>query len=167
MNAKPLPPIAELFARYRAVIYRRCAQLLCEEEPAKDAVQEVFLRALTTGSSFRGDCSPLTWLYRVATTHCLQQLRNSRRRTAKLDELAAVPGSSAFAPDPESGLTLSRILDETEPSTRLMLFCRYVDGMTMEEVADVTGVSRKTVAKTLQRLAAGLRGSLAAEEAMP
>jgi RNA polymerase sigma-70 factor (ECF subfamily) len=156
----PLEPASVLFMRYGAGIHRRCWSILRDEEAAKDAVQEVFLRALTKGHSFRGDCSPMTWLYRVATTYCLQQLRNRRRRELKLRDVGR--SDEPVAQGPEDRAALMRLMAEFDDVTQQIVFLRVVDEMTLDEVADVSGYSRKTVAKKL-----GLFEEVAREKLMP
>jgi RNA polymerase sigma-70 factor (ECF subfamily) len=145
-------PIGTLFERYGAVVYRRCLALLRDPEAAQDAVQEVFVRAMTGADRFRGDASPLTWLYRIATTYCLQQLRNRKRREAKLETLAPAPGGgepAAPGAHPLDVLALLRVLETLEPATQEIAVLRHVDQMTLEEIAETVGLSRKTVHKRL------------------
>ena len=71
-----LPSTSELFERYGRLVYVRCRQILGEDEAA-DAVQEVFMKVVEKRSMFRGDSKPSTWLYGIASLHCLQRLRNS------------------------------------------------------------------------------------------
>lgn len=145
--------IARLFEDYGDVVYRRCAHLLRDDDLAMDAVQEVFVRAMAARNPFQGDSSPLTWLYRIATTYCLQQIRNRSRRRAKL-ELFSKSIPLQRSPDLESAISLERILNEQDDAVRQMAFFRFIDGMTLEEVAEVTGFSRKTVSKRLNAFVA-------------
>ena len=109
---------SELFERYGAVVFRRCRKLLGTDERAHDAVQDVFVKVLEHGHAFRGDSEPLTWLYRVATTHCLQRLRDERRRQTRL-ELELEPGAPGpTASSVEDRLTLTRILEAVDPGFR-------------------------------------------------
>src|SRR3954452_4306832 len=78
---------AQLFQRHGATVYRRCLALLRHEDQARDAVQDVWLRSVAQRGRFRGQSSALTWLYSIATRHCLQQLRNHGRQTEKLGAL--------------------------------------------------------------------------------
>src|SRR5438445_12025923 len=79
-----LPPTAELFERYAAMCYRRCLELLGTPDLAGDAVQAIFVRVLEHRGSYRGQSSPIGWLYGIATLHCLQQLRNQSLQRLKL-----------------------------------------------------------------------------------
>jgi RNA polymerase sigma-70 factor (ECF subfamily) len=152
---------AELFEAYGPALFRRCQQLLGSDEAADDAVQEVFLRTLEKAAGFRGDSSPLTWLYAIATTHCLQQLRNARTRARKL---ALLESPRVDPATPEERILWLRLLEQLDPKVQLVALLRHVDEMTLEEVAEVVGLSRKTVARRLAAFEEAARGSLAGAE---
>jgi len=157
-----LPATRELFERYGAMVYRRCAAILGSDEAARDAVQEVFLRVIERRHQFRGESSPSTWLYAVATLHCLQQLRDRAGRTAKLAQLAEQPLAGASR-GPEESLALVQLLSGESDDVRLMVYLHYVDGLTMEEVAEAVGYSRKTVSRRVHGFLAAARAQLEPE----
>jgi RNA polymerase sigma-70 factor (ECF subfamily) len=150
---------ALLFERHGAAVYRRCLALLRHDELARDAVQEVFVRVVAQLGRFRGQSSALTWLYSVATLHCLQQLRNHRRRDGKLAGLQAA-GEPPPSPAVEDRLTVAALLEGAEPALQQIVVLRLIDGMTADEVAEVTGLSRKTVTRKLQGFIAAARARL-------
>ena len=154
----PLPPVSELFERYGALVYRRCRSILGESD-APDAVQEVFIRLVENGQAFRGECSPSTWLYRLATLYCLQRLRNHNRRTAKL-QLLQKDATERSTPRLDEHLSLMRLIHDESEETRLMVYLRYIDGLNLEEVAQVVGRSRKTVAQRLSEFVDAARVEL-------
>jgi RNA polymerase sigma-70 factor, ECF subfamily len=161
-----LPPTRELFERYGAMVYRRCAAILRSDDAARDAVQEVFLRVIERRRQYRGDASPATWLYAVATLHCLQQLRDQAGRIAKLAQLAEQPRDTP-ARSPEERLAIAKLLDGESDDVRLMVYLHYVDGMTLDEVADVVGYSRKTVSRRVHGFLATARAYIASEGGTP
>ena len=59
-------------------MYGRCQYLLGDRTKAEDAMQDVFAKALGHWHEFRNEASPLTWLVRIATHHCLNVLRAER-----------------------------------------------------------------------------------------
>jgi RNA polymerase sigma-70 factor (ECF subfamily) len=158
MTAPALPPTRELFERYGAMVYRRCFQILKRPEDAADAVQEVFLRVHARRESYRGDASPSSWLYGAATLHCLQSLRNRLARDAKLAgfQLAETPTISPL----EDKLALLEIVARLPEDDGVMAHLRFVDGLTLEEVAEVVGRSRKTVANRLENFLSQARMQL-------
>ncbi len=157
-----LPATRELFERYGAMVYRRCLSLLGSADTARDAVQEVFLRVIERRHQFRGESSPSTWLYAVATLHCLQQRRDRAGRLAKLERLAHEP-RQAVPRSPDDQLALVELLDDEPDEVRLMVYLHCIDGFTMEEVASAVGYSRKTVSRRVHEFLAAARAQLAAD----
>jgi len=140
----------ELFERYHGVVYRRCRALLRDPEDAAEAVQEVFERAISGLGRFHLRAAPLTWLYAIATRHCLQQLRNHSARALKDALLTAEPDS--VSPDLAARTDLERALALLDPKDQELVVYAFRDGMTQDEIADVVRLSRKTVGKRLRQL---------------
>lgn len=161
-KSSTLPSTSELFERFGRLVYVRCRQILGEEEAA-DAVQEVFMKVVEQRSKFRGEAQPSTWLYGIATLHCLQRLRNQKRRRDKLAEASDLwPSDTGFGTADER-ISLARLLSEQSEELRLMVYLRCVDELTADEVATVVGRSRKTVGKHVSAFLAGARLSLSDE----
>jgi RNA polymerase sigma-70 factor (ECF subfamily) len=161
-----LPSAALLFERYGAMVHRRCRDILGRDEAALDATQDVFLRVLEKGHLFRGESAPSTWLYAMATLQSLQRLRDRTAHAAKLDVLAMAT-RTALGAAVEDRLSLLALLQRQPEDVRLIVYLRYVDEMTMEEVAQVVGYSRKTVAQRVEEFLRSARHELEAEGAAP
>jgi RNA polymerase sigma-70 factor (ECF subfamily) len=159
MPQLPTQSAAALFERHGAMVYRRCLAILRDQDLARDAVQEVFARVVAQLGRFRGQASALTWIYSVATLYCLQQLRNNRRQAQKLVALGAEQEGAAEA-RLEDRITVAALLEQAEPELQQIVVLRLVDGMTAEEVAEVTGLSRKTVTRRLQGFISEARARL-------
>lgn len=138
-----------LFERYHGVVYRRCLALLRHEDDAAEAVQEVFCAAVAGLGRFRLRSSPFTWLYAIATRHCLQVLRNRSNRALK--EVLLV-GEETFSPDPSARADLERVLSSLSPDESALFAYAYCDALTQEQMAELLRVSRKTVQKRLKAL---------------
>jgi RNA polymerase sigma-70 factor (ECF subfamily) len=160
--------IAELFERHGAMVFRRCRHLLGNDQLAHDAVQEVFLRIVQTSDSFRGDAKVLTWVYSIATLHCLQQIRNQRRNAQKLANVAQAQAvTEPTTPGIEDQFDLQAVMAAADPVIKQIVVLRIVDEMTVEDVAAVVGLSRKTVTKKLTRFLEEGRAMLSQAEAHP
>jgi RNA polymerase sigma-70 factor (ECF subfamily) len=155
-----LGSIPALFDRHGAAIFRRCRALLGDGDAAHDAVQEVFLRAFTKQAEFRGEASPLTWLYGMATLHCLQQLRNRGRRADKLATWSVERTALGSSRD-EDRLTLAALIADASVDVQQIVVLRIIDEMTADEVAAAVGLSRKTVTKKLQTFLSSARARIA------
>ncbi len=145
--------IEALYDQYAHLVYRRCLVLLGNQADAEDALQEVFVRAMRAAAAFRGDSSAMTWLYRIATNHCLNVLRAHRRLRARLERQAHEPGPAVdqVAQQIEAAATVRALLPDFDPRTQLMVVHYFVDGMSQEEVAQEVGASLPTVRKYLRK----------------
>jgi RNA polymerase sigma-70 factor (ECF subfamily) len=148
---------AELYRQYGPVVYRRCLRILKDPEAAKDATQEVFVRLVRDMEKLADRETVLPWIYRVATNHCLNLRRNAIRRgdDAELPELELARGVSADA-FPDRALA-AQLLARVDEVTRSVAVGVLVDGMEHEELAGALGISRRTVARRLERFLAAAR----------
>jgi RNA polymerase sigma-70 factor (ECF subfamily) len=142
---------AELYRTYGPVVYRRCLRILKDPEAAKDATQEVFVKLIRDMAKLEDRETVLPWIYRVATNHCLNHRRNAFRRGEDVDapplELAA-----SIAPDLVPLRQLAQqVLARFDATTQTVAVGVLVDGLDQEEVAEVLGISRRTVARKLAR----------------
>jgi RNA polymerase sigma-70 factor (ECF subfamily) len=128
--------------------------LLGDVDAARDAMQEVFLRALNVSGGL--DPSPLGWLYRTTTNLCLNRLRDGKRR----NELLSLEVSDDVATDDiESRVLVLRVLERVPQELQDIAIYYFVDGLSHDEIAKVAGVSRRTVGNRIsdfQNLVSGI-----------
>ena len=146
--------VGELFERYHGVVYRRCLALLRQPDDAAEAVQEVFEAAISGLGRFKLKSAPLTWLYAIATRHCLQQLRNKNARELKH---VLIADESSHQIDFAGRADLERTLATLSLAELELTVLAYRDGLTQEEIASVLRTSRKTVGKKLGALSSKLQ----------
>src|SRR5262249_17918254 len=114
---------------HRTVLTGHCYRMLGSTFDADDAVQETMIRAWRSLDQFDGRASMKTWLYRIATNVCLDELKDRGRRARPIEE--GLPSSGA---PPIEGLMqrpgtywIEPILDskvlpaEADPSEQAML----------------------------------------------
>jgi RNA polymerase sigma-70 factor (ECF subfamily) len=149
-------PLRELYERYGAAVHGRCAFLLRDRSAAEDAMQDVFAKALQHYDGFRAEASPLTWLIKIATHHCLNVLRSERAgwrgRFAREQQ-----GKSEGAGGPqmfEHRDQVRKMLARFDVETQAAAVHYHIDEMTLEEVAALLGRSVPTVRKRLEEFAA-------------
>jgi RNA polymerase sigma-70 factor (ECF subfamily) len=145
---------------YGPLVLRRARALLGDEHAARDAAHDVFLKVVQCLSEFRREASPVTWLYRATTNHCLNLLRSKLRRpeVQQHDEHDALALETLSMAD---RLTLTAVLARVPEHLREIGIYYYLDQMSHEEIAGLMGLSRRTVGNRLvefhaeARLAAG------------
>jgi RNA polymerase sigma-70 factor (ECF subfamily) len=141
---------AQLYREYGPAVYRRCLRLLRDREAARDATQEVFVKLLRDMGKLEDRASALPWVYRVAMNHCLNLRRDAHRRGEDfLEPTLEVRGQ----PPPGFGDShlAQAILSRFDAKTQAVAVGVFVDGMEHEEVAEVLGISRRTVSRKLER----------------
>jgi RNA polymerase sigma-70 factor, ECF subfamily len=146
--------VEALYRKYGPMVLRRCMKLLGDEERARDAMQDTFLRLLRRGDGLTGE-APSSLLYCVATNVCLNIIRAEKRRPrgegGELIELLA--GSDDVETLGLARRLIEGIFEREEASTRTMAVLHFVDGLTLEETASRVGLSVSGLRKRL----AGLR----------
>jgi RNA polymerase sigma-70 factor, ECF subfamily len=154
--------VGELCRRYGPMVLRRCRQLLRNEDEAMDVCQDVFVRLLKNRHRLT-DQYPSSLLYRIATNLSLNRIRDRRRRVeasedALLEQIAATEDPEARS---AARSVLDRLFGKHPESTRTLAVLHYLDGLTLEQVAETAGMSVSGVRKRLR----ALRQTLAAMEA--
>jgi RNA polymerase sigma factor (sigma-70 family) len=154
--------IAALYEQYAHVVHHRARSILGTDEAAADAVQETFARVIRNWDQFRGESSPLTWMYRITTNWCLNQLRNQRGRADKRHHHSQdiVGDGMTWQRDDSEARLVRRLLAEADDETRRLVLHVYFDDMTREQAARMVGLSVPTVRKRLRAFFARCRGAL-------
>jgi RNA polymerase sigma-70 factor (ECF subfamily) len=145
-------------------VLARCRYLLRDDERARDATQDVFVRALRAGEELRDAASPGAFLLRAATNHCLNVLR--AERAAWRDEVARLAQDRRERGiEPDARELVRALLGAASPEAQEIAVRYFVDELTQLEIAQETGRSLPTVRKRLREFLAAARGAL--QEAFP
>lgn len=161
----PGPPVlaerkaraADHYRRYGPAVYRRCLRLLKNPEAARDATQDVFVKLVGQADRFDPRTPVLAWLYRVASNHCLNLKRAGRYRGDGAPEGDLELLEAATDVDVPARALARQLLARFDEPTRLVAVGVLVDGMEHEEVGEVLGISRRSVARKLARFLDGAR----------
>lgn len=155
-------------------LYRLARGILRNDSEAEDVVQDAYVRAFTHLESFRGDFSLATWLARIAMNEALGRLRR-QRPNVDIDNLP--PGAleaqiiqfplSAAVEDPEKSMAQREIqhvvehaIDELPEAFRIVFITRVIEGMNVEETAEILALKPETVKTRLHRARTMLRDNV-------
>ena len=158
----------QLVEKYQQPVYNIALRMLGTSQDAEDTTQEVFIQAWKALHSFRGN-NFKAWLFRITSNYCTDVLRSKRgRRADSLDaifpEYNPLP-SSAESPEEhalkeEVGQLIARQLLYLSEDQRLVITLADLQGLSYEEIAQITNTSLGTVKSRLNRGRANLRDLL-------
>lgn len=152
----------ELYRAHAGKLFSVACRMIGNRADAEDLLQEIFLSAHRKLDGFRGEAALGTWLYRLATNHCLDYLRSRAARTDQLtDALDEEPGhftagSPGLAEQTVTRMDLERALARLPEGCRAAFVLHDVQGLEHREVAQALGIaegtSKSQVHKARQRL---------------
>lgn len=159
-----------LFQRYRSAIVAHAARYVKDRARAEELAQEIFVRVYTT-KSYEANAKFKTWLYRVATNVCLNELRRPehKEKLAALDGVEDTNSVSASVLisrpiNPEEQLSsaelakrVERALDALPANQRAAFLMARHDNMSHEEIAEALSTSVSAVKSLIHRALESLR----------
>lgn len=150
---------AELYARHASRVYAYCRRFLGNKEEAQDVFQETFVRFHQSAGQDRIMTNVPAFLLKIARNLCV----NSKRREKKVVQLEdyMVPGGES-SNDKNELLDLIRMAMDLIPEEyREMFILREYEGLSYNEISDVTGESLATVKVRIHRAKQKIREILA------
>jgi RNA polymerase sigma-70 factor (ECF subfamily) len=152
---------AELAQRYSGKLMAVAGRLLGSRADAEDAVQRAFLQCFAGAAGYDARWAVSTWLYRILTNICVDELRRRATRNAHAERSAgALAAASGNHHPPAAYVDLHRALARVPREARVLLALRYVDGLSYGELARIRGISINTVKSQLARGKSLLRAEL-------
>jgi RNA polymerase sigma-70 factor (ECF subfamily) len=168
----------ELVRHYDQAVLRLALHLTGSEHEAQDIYQEAFLKAYKNLGRFRFECSFYTWIYRIVTNLCLDNIRKKqvRKEDAPVatdadgevyDILSQVADERSGA-DPERDLMrrelggkIAKALEKLTPRERMVFELKHYQGLKLRTVGEMLNTTEETAKNTLFRATQKLRGALA------
>ncbi|MBZ9986418.1 RNA polymerase sigma factor [Mesorhizobium sp. BH1-1-5] len=150
-------------------LYRIARGVVRNDAEAEDVVQEAYMRAFANLGAFRGEASLSTWLSRIVINEALGRLRKRKRIVAMPENPEAQIIRFPLNPsdDPERTMAQRQILGLVERATdslpdvyRTVFVARVIEGLSIEETADLLGVRPETVKTRLHRARTLVRKAL-------
>ena len=155
----------ELMQRYRKAVYHTVFSMVRHADDADDLTSETFAKAFLHLSRYRPDFAFSTWLFRIATNHCIDFLRRKRLPTRSLYATTTASDSEEVAwdisspdPTPQEAIIRQQRVDVTRqvverlpPKYAQLVRLRYFDELSYEEVATELQVPVGTVKAQLFR----------------
>ena len=164
----------ELVRQYDQSVLRLALHLTGSEHDAQDIYQEAFLKAYRHIGNFRFECSFYTWMYRIVTNLCLDQLRKKKTRKEDSPVLVDESGEEYDLLDntadkrpganPERDLMrrelggkINHALDRLTPRERMVFELKHYQGLKLRTIGEMLNTTEETAKNTLFRATQKLR----------
>ncbi|MDQ3962972.1 MAG: RNA polymerase sigma factor [Actinomycetota bacterium] len=160
-SADDLDAFTELYDRYHRRVYRFVRSQTPDDATAEDLTAQTFFRALSSAGTFDGRGSYKSWLFRIAHNTVSSWRLHRTKSPIVLEE---VPEHVDPSPSPASVLVAGeerslvwRVVSSLAPAQREAISLRYIEDLTTQEIAEITGRSRGAVRILLHRGRTALR----------
>jgi RNA polymerase sigma-70 factor (ECF subfamily) len=158
LNAGDASAFDALYYRYRDRVLRLAYRFTANHADAQDVLQETFSYLYRKFPGFRLTASMTTFLYPVVRNLSLELIRKRRTATtSSADVLADMPGFAAAPDEAQTRADLAAAMANLSPEHRQTVLLRFVDDLTMEEIAAATAVPVGTVKSRLHHAIAAMR----------
>jgi RNA polymerase sigma-70 factor (ECF subfamily) len=167
-----------LVRQYEHQVLRLALHLTGSEQDAEDIYQDAFLKAYRYIGNFRFECSFYTWIYRIVTNLCLDQLRRRKTRREdhaviidrtgdEIDILASVSDNRSFSNPAREldrkmlGAKIQSALGKLTPRERMVFELKHYQGLRLRTIGEMLNTTEETAKNTLFRATKKLRAQLA------
>ncbi|WP_044190954.1 RNA polymerase sigma factor [Hyalangium minutum] len=145
-------------------VYDFCVRMLGDREEASDLVQEIFVSIHQNVGKFREDSKLSTWIFRISKNQCINRLKYLKRRgrgrseeygevgeDALMNAMGAPPGPDAALESARERARVQWAISQLEPDARMLVALRDIEGLSYEEIIEITELAEGTVKSRLHR----------------
>ena len=160
---------AELVKTHRKTVINICYRFLLNKEDAEDVAQEVFVEVHRSIKHFRGDAKLSTWIYRIATSRSLDEIKKQNRKkrissvgkTLGIEQIvnlvAGKERPDKTLEEKESFSALMKALNKLPENQRVALTLSKIEGYSDNEVAEIMQTTLTAVDSLIYRAKQNLR----------
>ena len=165
-----------LVERYRNRVYGLALRMTNSEDDAAEVLQDAFISAYRKLSEFRGESQFSSWLLRIAANHALMRLRHRKvtravespledeptfnERGTLLDQVSEFKDAESEAMDHELRRAIEEATGRLADEYRQVFVLKDLEGLSYEEIAEVTGDSVAAIKSRLHRARLSLRAAI-------
>jgi RNA polymerase sigma-70 factor (ECF subfamily) len=166
-----------LVLRHKDMVFNLCYRFLGDFQDANDTAQDVFIKAYKALKRFRAESSFSTWIYRIALNTCKNRIKSLEHRYWEQTRSLDNPGKSGNdnppmeiaddSPSPpealeskERSMIIQKAIHSLPKAKKEMVLLRDMEGLSYEEIMNITGLNIGTVKSKIARARSDLREKL-------
>lgn len=140
---------------YQSMVYSLAFRMLCNEEEAKDAVQETFIKVWLNIDHFHTDKKFSTWVYAIASHLCLDKLKSSKHiyqgnaTDEALLNLISEDNVEQSMINSELGNIILKLTSGLTPKQKMVFTLRYLEDTEIDEIVQITGLTSAKIKSNL------------------
>ncbi len=148
---------SQLYRKYAGKVYGKCLSILRNEDEAKDAVQDIFVKIMLNLVNFGEKSQFSTWIYSITYNFCIDLIRKRKKeKTLFGDDMERAPDVAEDDVPDEFMLEmdvkyLKRVLEDLSTGDRMILLMKYQDDMSIKEIADTIDKTESAVKMKIKR----------------
>lgn len=146
-----------IIEKYQDMVYTLCVRMMGREEHAQEVAQDVFMKVYKNLSRYEGRSKFSTWIYRIAYNECISNIRKQTRIIDIVDEIpdvdidaGALDGFTMLQAQ-ERRRYLQEAIDVLGESDAVVISLFYLEELSLEEIAEVTGMQNNAIRTRLHR----------------
>jgi RNA polymerase sigma factor (sigma-70 family) len=146
-----------LYRKYSGKVYGKCISILKQEDEARDAVQDIFVKIMLNLGNFGEKSQFSTWIYSITYNFCIDVIRKKKKdKTLFSEDIERAPDVAADeVPDQyllEMDMKyLKQVLEELPTGDKMILLMKYQDDMSIKEIADILDKTESAIKMKIKR----------------
>ena len=155
-----------LVRHYQQPVYSLAVKMLCDDEDAKDATQEVFIRVWANLHRYDPGQRFVTWIYTITTRVCLNMLKSRRplqplgEDDGALQRICSASDGHLTLEGKELSAIIRRLTEGLGQKQRIVFTLCLLEGLTVEQVREITGMSAIQIKSNLYMARRTVKGQL-------
>ena len=134
-----------LFQKYHSMVFNMSLRMLGNYQEAEDVTQDIFIKVYEKLDGFRGQSQFKTWLYKIASTTCIDVIRKKKSLWNFINRLIEKRSINEPEKGNDENSWIQEVLNKMPPNQRLLLVMRYIQGFSNKEIAEIQNTTEGTI----------------------
>jgi RNA polymerase sigma-70 factor (ECF subfamily) len=147
-----------LVERYKDLVYTLAIRMVKHKEEAEEITQDTFIKAYKSIHKFKGDSKFSTWIYRVAYNTCLDAIKKHKKLQSNVPineytehEVKAIDNALDIMEAKERSVVIKNSIEKLPSEDAFLMTLYYYEELSLDEIADITGLKANNVKVKLFR----------------